>query len=124
MKKFLPGILLLILLSCKKSAQPVLQVRIANDTNIILDSVQLTYDLTNYNYGTVEENKETSYHSFQTLADAATANVVINGKQIIAGRIFPPNSYPYPILSKGSYTLKIFADSTLVLGYNAELIKE
>jgi hypothetical protein len=123
MKNILWIALMLTALSCKKNEQSILQVRIQNDTNIILDSVQLTYDVTNYNYGLVDGNNLTAYHTFQKLPDAATATVIINGQQAFAGRLFPPNSYPYPLLSNGSYTLKIFTDTTLVSGYNAVLIK-
>jgi len=124
MKKILPAILILVLISCKKSESPILKVRVQNNTNIILDSVHLTYDVTYYNFGTISVNATTPYHSYQTLPTAPTADVFINQQRVVAGRLFAPNSYPYPALDKGNYILKIFTDTTLPSGLNATFIKE
>jgi hypothetical protein len=57
------------------------------------------------------------------MPDAPVAMADLANKKILAGRLIPPNSYPYPNLANGKYTLQIFPDSTLFYFYNAKFIK-
>jgi len=113
----------IILAGCKKNEPVGIEIRAENSTNVAIDSVQLMYDNSQYNYGTVQPGDTTGYHFYETLIDATATTFVLDGHQILAGGILPPNP-PYPHLSDGKYILRIFADSLFPTGYNAEFIKE
>jgi hypothetical protein len=116
--------LLLIALGCCKKSEPSgVMISIENSTSFTLDSVKLVYDTTNYNYGTILPGKATGYIFFKMMPEAPAAVAVSGNKKILTGHFFPPNSYPYPNLPNGKYTLQIFPDSTLFYLYNAKFIK-
>ena len=116
-------VLVIALGSCKKSEPNGVMINVENITSFALDSVKLFYDTTNYNYGTILPHKATGYIFFKSMPDAPAAIAYSGNKKILAGRLIPPNSYPYPILANGKYTLQIFPDSTLFYFYNAKFIR-
>lgn len=119
------GVLVLTMMSCKKSEnEEGLMIRIENSTPITLDSLRLRYDTSYYNYGTLEPDSVTGYHSFKSMPDDPSALGKTGNNIFMAGPIIPPNSYSIPMLSPGEYTLKIFPDSTLSFGFNAKYIKD
>jgi hypothetical protein len=113
-----------IFFSCEKSTPPVpfTLLRIQNNTGFTIDSVRHSY--TDYNFGTIEPGSLTQYISFDTVVNDAGAIFVLDSQQRFAGRIFPPDIFPVPVLEPGKYTLQIFTDSTSFLIYDAELIKD
>jgi hypothetical protein len=124
MTKFtLISLFIIALYSCKKSEPSGVMISIENNTNFTLESAQLVYDTTNYNYGTILPGQATGYIFFKSMPDAPAARADSANKKIIAGLFIPPNSYPTPILANGKYTLQIFPDSTLFYHYNARFIK-
>ena len=112
-----------IFAGCKKDEPSGVEIRIENSTDIAMDSVQLLYDNTNYNYGKIQPDSTTNYHFYETFIDAPATTFSSDGHKILSGGILPPNP-PYPYLADGKYILKIFADSLFPTGYNAEFIKE
>ena len=115
--------MVIALASCKKSGPDGVMISVENSTSFALDSVKLFYDTSNYNYGTILPGKTTAYNFFRSISEAPVALVVLGNKKILAGRLIPPNTYNYPILANGKYTLQIFPDSTMFYFYNAKFIK-
>ena len=117
--------LVLTMMSCKKRENDEgVMIRIENSTSIILDSLSLLYDTSNYNYGTLEPDSGTGYHFLKSMPDDPSALDKTGNNIFMAGPVIPPNTYPIPMLSSGEYTLKIFPDSTLFFGFNAKYIKD
>jgi hypothetical protein len=116
-------VLVIALVSCKKSEPDGVMINVENFTSSTLDSVKLFYDTSNYNYGTVLPGKTTAYIFFKNISETPVAIVILGNKKILAGRLMPPNTYNYPTLTNGKYTLQIFPDSTLFYFYNAKFIK-
>lgn len=49
------GVLVLTMIGCKKrESEAGVMIRIDNSTSIVLDSLKLRYDTSNYNYGTLD----------------------------------------------------------------------
>ena len=115
--------LVVALNSCKKNEPTGVMIRVENNTNFRLDSVRLVYDSSNYNYGTILPGKNTEYSFFKFMPDGPAASADSAEKDIFAGHLIPPNSYPLPMLADGKYTLQIFPDSTLFYLYGAKFIK-
>lgn len=109
--------------NCKKNEFNGVMININNSTNSTLDSVQLVYDISHYSYGTILPGKTTEFKFFESMPDDPAASAYLGTKKILAGPIFPPNSYSYPKLANGTYTLLIFPDSTFPYGFNAKFIK-
>lgn len=118
-------VLVLTMISCKKrESETGVMIRIDNSTSIVLDSLKLRYDTSNYNYGTLEPDSVTGYHFFKSMPDDPSALGKTGNNIFMAGPIIPPNSYNIPMLSPGKYTLKIFPDSALSFGFNAKYLKD
>ena len=109
--------------ACKKSESNGVMISIENNTSFTLDSVKLVYDPSNYNFGTILPGKATGYLFFKSMPTAPAVTADSANKKFFAGQIFPPNSFPYPNLANGKYTLQIFPDTTLFYLYNAKFIK-
>ena len=119
------GVLVLTMMSCKKREDEAgIIIRIGNSTSMILDSLRLRYDTSNYNYGTLEPDRVTGYHFFKSMPDDPSALAKTGNNIFMAGPIIPPNTYYIPMLSPGEYTLKIFPDSALSFGFNAKYLKD
>lgn len=119
------GVLVLTMMSCKKREDEAgITIRIENSTSIILDSLRLRYDTSNYNYGTLEPGSVTAYHFFKSMPDDPSALAKTGNNIFMAGPIIPPNTYYISMLSSGEYTLKIFPDSALFFGFNAKYLKD
>jgi hypothetical protein len=119
------GVLVLTMMSCKKrEGEAGIMIRIENSTSIILDSLRLRYDTSNYNYGTLEPDSITGYHFFKSMPDDPSALAKTGNNIFMTGPIIPPNTYYIPMLSPGEYTLKIFPDSALSFGFNAKYLKD
>jgi len=114
---------LVVFTSCKKSEPSGVMIRIENNTNFTLDSVRLLYDTSKYDYGTILPGKNTAYAFFKSMPNGPAITADSASKKIFAGYIFPPNSYPLPMLENGKYTLQIFPDTTLFYLYGAMFIK-
>ena len=113
------SLLVITLGSCKKSEPTGVMISIENNTSFTLDSVKLVCDTTNYNFGTILSGKATGFVFFKSMPDAPLAMADSGNKKILAGRLWPPNYYPYPNLANGKYTLQIFPVSSLFYPYNA-----
>lgn len=125
MTKFtLISLFIVALYSCKKSEPSGVMISIENNTNFTLESAQLIYDTTNYNYGTILPGQATGYIFFKSMPDTPAARADSANKKIIAGHFIPPNSYPTPILANGKYTLQIFPDSTLFYHLQCKVYKK
>lgn len=109
--------------SCKKNEPTGVMINVENNTSFTLDSVKLVYDTSNYNYGTILPVKNTEYIFFKSMPDGPAASADSAKKKIFAGHLIPPNSYPFPMLANGKYTLQIFPDPTLFYLYGAKFIK-
>lgn len=119
------GVLVLTIMSCKKHEdEGGIMIRIKNSTSTMLDSLRLRYDTSNYNYGTLKPDSVSGYHFFKSMSDDPSALGKTGNNVFMAGPIIPPNTYSFPMLSPGEYTLKIFPDSALFFGFNARYIKD
>jgi hypothetical protein len=124
MTRFITIIVFVCILSaCKKSEPSGVIINVENQTSFTLDSVKLSYDTSNYNYGTILPGKSTEYIFFKSMPDGPAATADSANKKIFAGHLIPPNSHPLPMLANGKYTLQIFPDSTLFYLYGAKFIK-
>ena len=123
MAKFIFIIVCISLCACKKSPPSGVMINVENLTSFTLDNVRLSYDTSNYDYGTILPGKSTEYIFFKSMPDGPAATADSANKKIFAGHLIPPNSYPTPMLADGKYTLQIFPDSTLFYLYGAKFIK-
>jgi len=118
------SIYLLVFAGCKKDQVKSVNVRIANSIGFNVDSAFLVYDESGYNYGGIAAGDTTGYHLYESVVDDPAVYFFKNGDQFLAGPILaPPLSAPTH-LANGNYTVKIFPDSSLLGGYNAQFIKE
>lgn len=112
--------------ACKKSEPNGVMISIENNTSFTLDSVQLVFDPSHYNFGTILSGKATGYMFFKSMVLVPAVTADSANKKIFAGQMFPPppfNSTPYVDLANGKYTLEMFPDTTLFYHYQAKFIK-
>ena len=117
------SLLIITLVSCKKSKPEGVTISIENLTSFTLDSVKLFFDTTNYNYGTILSGKATAFIFFKSIPEHPAAMFDSVNKKIFAGYPIPIDEYHNANLANGKYTLQVFPDSTLYYLYGAKFIK-